>query len=124
MDFVPRSQLLKPTSSEVEPIWFTVPNLRSTFDLVSSCVLTLLLCVWTAIHLNISGYEERSGVLTGGTRARKFGKRLLWMLLGLVAPELVLYIAWTQFIQARSLAIHFNNAADERLRWVLHTCVP
>lgn len=125
MFFAARDMLLEPTSYEVEPIWFTVPNLRSTFDLIRSCILTLLLCVWTAIHLNIPGYEARKQ--KGAFKwFRKLAKKLLWMLVGLVAPEVVLYIAWNQFIQARCLAMHLEKLAavnKQALKWVLNTCL-
>ncbi|KAF2184187.1 hypothetical protein K469DRAFT_519079, partial [Zopfia rhizophila CBS 207.26] len=29
------------------------PKCRSSFGIFSSCITTMLLCVWTAIHLNI-----------------------------------------------------------------------
>lgn len=33
--------------------WIDDPDGRGTFTIVSSCVLTLSLCVYTAIHLNV-----------------------------------------------------------------------
>lgn len=98
--FVPHDMILQPTSSEADPIWVANPKIRSTFDLVSSCILTLILCVWTAIHLNVPGYQEREakGMLKWW---KPIQKRILWMCVGLVAPEVVLYIAWQQYLQAR-----------------------
>ena len=58
---------------------------RGTFDILSTCIITLLLCVWTAVHLNVSppGTIWRS-------RLRKVG----WLVLALLAPEMVAYTAW------------------------------
>jgi len=33
--------------------WQSDPNNRGTFTLVSSCVLTLIICVYSALHLNV-----------------------------------------------------------------------
>ena len=45
----------------------------------------MLLCVWTAVHLNVSPPEG-----FWKTKFRKVG----WLLLALVAPEMVAYTAW------------------------------
>ena len=65
--------------------WKPSCNTRGTFDIFSTCVITLLLCMWTAVHLNVpipgSVWEQR---------LRKVG----WLALALVAPEVVAYTAW------------------------------
>lgn len=60
--------------------WRPEPTERGTFSILSTCILTLALCVWTAVHLNIPAYGER----LAQTR-RKGG----WMMLGVIAPEVV-----------------------------------
>ena len=65
--------------------WRSSPNTRSTLDILSTCIITLLLCVWTAVHLNIS---QPASVWR--PRLRKFG----WLVLALLAPEIVVYTAW------------------------------
>ena len=61
--------------------WKPEPRERGTFSIVSTCVITLSLCVWTAVHLNVPAHRDRWWQQT----LRKLG----WMLLGLLAPELV-----------------------------------
>ena len=65
--------------------WRSSPNTRSTLDILITCIITLLLCVWTAVHLNIS---QPASVWR--PRLRKFG----WLVLALLAPEIVVYTAW------------------------------
>ena len=65
--------------------WEPSPNTRGTFDILSTCVITMLLCVWTAVHLNVS---PRGSVWR--PRLRKVG----WLVLALLAPEMVAYTAW------------------------------
>jgi hypothetical protein len=55
-------------------------------------VLTLTICVWSALHLNVP--EEDSKL-----RHRNI-RRMRWILLGLFAPELVVSTAFAQFLTA------------------------
>ncbi|KAF7289145.1 hypothetical protein MIND_01375500 [Mycena indigotica] len=72
--------------------WVDEATTRGTYTLVSSCVFTLGLCVWTAIHLNIP--EPAAG-------ARQFMRKILWLGVGLMAPEIVTFIAWNQYSSAQ-----------------------
>ena len=65
--------------------WMPNPKFRGTFDILSTCVITMLLCVWTAVHLNISPPES-----FWSPKLRKVG----WLILALIAPEMVAYTAW------------------------------
>jgi hypothetical protein len=58
------------------------------------CLITLGLCVWTAIHLNIDPAR---------TRLRFLLFKIGWMLGGIFAPELVLFWAFCQFAEAREV---------------------
>lgn len=69
------------------------PNMRGTFRLLLSCLLTLSLCIHTALHLNIRN-TSKLGVIV---------KKLKWVLVGMFAPEYVVYIAWRQWMSARQL---------------------
>ena len=58
---------------------------RGTFDILSTYIITMLLCVWTAVHLNVP--RPRS---EWESTLRKVG----WLFLALLAPEVVAYNAW------------------------------
>jgi hypothetical protein len=60
--------------------WMPDSGQRGTIDLLWTCIVTLFLCVWSALHLNIP--TEKSWK----ARARR---RMLWLLFALLAPELV-----------------------------------
>ncbi|KAB8648454.1 hypothetical protein FH972_026112 [Carpinus fangiana] len=77
------------------------PNIRGTYSLLSSCILTLCLCAWSAIHLNIPSPEQK-----GLISFRKFK----WMLLAILVPELVVYSALLQRIGSSRLMRTFNHA--------------
>lgn len=60
--------------------WEPQPRERGTFSILSTCLITLGLCVWTAVHLNL---PEHRGFW------RQIRRKLGWMMLGFLAPELV-----------------------------------
>ncbi|KAF2746280.1 hypothetical protein M011DRAFT_404567 [Sporormia fimetaria CBS 119925] len=63
--------------------WHPEPTFRGTYGILSTCLITMVLCVWTAVHLNIPAHGE-TGIITPQNR-RKFG----WLVMGLFAPEIV-----------------------------------
>ncbi|KAF8811616.1 hypothetical protein BYT27DRAFT_7183759 [Phlegmacium glaucopus] len=86
--------------------WVSPPPTRGTLNILTSCVLTLILCMWTAPHPNVPPQNE--GPI--GRTARK----LKWALITLLAPEIVAYIAWRQWLSARTLAKEINDIIDKQ----------
>lgn len=78
--------------------WQPSPSKRGTFDILSSCIITMLLCVWTAVHLNISPPES-----TWRPRVRKVG----WVIVALLAPEFIAYTAWYVFVVYNMSSVRF-----------------
>lgn len=60
--------------------WQPEPATRGTFNILSTSLTTLVLCVWTALHLNIPQKAKTS---------EKGGRKTKWLLLGLFVPEAV-----------------------------------
>lgn len=92
------SNTTKPNSTTGAPqttAWQEEPNGRGTFSLIVSCLLTLTLCVWSALHLNVPAQNT-------SLRGRILEKTK-WVLYGVFAPELVVATAAAQFIAARWL---------------------
>ena len=71
------------------------PNGRGTASLVISCLLTLVLCVWSALHLNVPSQ--------GQTPLQSIFVNARWIVAGVYAPELVVFTAWRQWSSARLL---------------------
>lgn len=63
--------------------WHPEPPGRGTFGILSSCLITMALCVWTAVHLNIPE-KGQTGIFTPQMR-----RKIIFLLIGLFAPELV-----------------------------------
>ncbi|KAI1505713.1 hypothetical protein F5X99DRAFT_428799 [Biscogniauxia marginata] len=87
------------------PRWVDDTGFRGTSGLVVSCVGTLLACVYTALHLNML---KNSGLWA------IFRAKAKWVAIALMAPELVLYMAAQQFIEARALLTELNKLKDEQ----------
>ncbi|KAL8871471.1 MAG: hypothetical protein Q9174_002700 [Haloplaca sp. 1 TL-2023] len=75
--------------TEFAPGWVSEPDGRGTWSILYSCIFTILLCVWTAVHLNIPGPGESS--------FRTWVRKIKWVAIALFAPEIVLYTAVYQF---------------------------
>jgi len=87
----------QPTSAEAEPLWVPNHRRRSTFDFLQTCILTLVLCAWTAIHLNVPSPKSRH---CWWRRARD---KVIWMLGAIFVPEGVFVIAFSQYWEARKV---------------------
>lgn len=82
------------SSGNITSTWIPEPNGRGTFTLLSSCLVTISLCVYSAIHLNLPQH---------GKLWEQWRRKLLWLVVGLIAPELVAYVAWQQRSEANRL---------------------
>lgn len=102
------SSLWKPTS-EGEPSYVSGPNTRGTVGLLTPCVLTLTLCVYTAIHINLTQPMSYRYSPILRTFERRTYYLVLYFLMALLAPELVLLVALSQWAQARDLYIKLRR---------------
>jgi hypothetical protein len=91
---------------ERAPAWVPGPQYRGTWGVLYSCTLTLGLCVYTAIHLNIPAYGE--------SRFSIYRRKTKWVLITLIAPEFVLYTAWWQWNRARQTSLALNKIVRYR----------
>jgi len=90
-----------------DAVWHPEPKGRGTYGLLSSCILTMVLCVWTAVHLNLPEHGKPNEHLR-----RKFW----WLMIGLFAPEAVLWTAFQQWREACAL--------QQRMRQLLGQAPP
>lgn len=82
--------------------------MRGTFRLLISCIVTLSLCVYTALHLNLPS--------PGSSTTAVYMKKTSWVLLGIFAPELVVYTAWGQWNSARKLTTIIKEILQEQVQ--------
>lgn len=76
-------------------------QLRTIYDIVQSCLLTIFACVWTSTHPNINGPWD-----SGWTCLKR---KMIVTLYGLIAPEMVLSWALRQNLGAKEIAEKYNE---------------
>ena len=75
--------------------WHEEPNFRGTYSILASCLSTLFVSTWSALHLDIRA-SDQSGFM-------RFLDKVGWLVLGLLAPEYLLLLAFNQYMAARAL---------------------
>jgi hypothetical protein len=85
------------TTTPSQPVysWVGEPKQRGTFQILLLCLATMIICVWSAVHLDIPNTRHNP--------TRRFLIRVVWMLITLIAPEALLFLAINQRIHARTV---------------------
>ena len=86
--------------------WQPDPDGRGTFTLVSNCILTLIICVYSAMHLNVPPRGE--------SVPNFWLRNIRWALLGILGPELVVFIAWKQYLSAKAVTERSQRRNHEK----------
>lgn len=73
--------------------WVSSPDTRGTMDIIWPCLTAISLVLWTMLHLNIPASSDSDRTLAF--------RRLRWLLLGLLAPELIMMFAFAQLTSAQ-----------------------
>jgi hypothetical protein len=81
--------------------WVNQPNGRGTWDIIQTCVITLVLCSWSSLVLNIFSAKGRVSFLKD---------KLRWMLFTLFWPEITLGVAFEQWEAASQCVEDFSKA--------------
>lgn len=69
------------------------PDERGTISLLWGCSATILICSWSAVHSNIPPDNE--------SQWRLYWRKFKYMMMGIIAPELVTTIALDEFVAMR-----------------------
>jgi hypothetical protein len=76
-------------------LWKAEPTQRGTFGILSFCLSTLIICVWSALHFDIP--------TTRHTLTHRIFIHVFWMAVALIAPEALLCAAIDQRIDSELL---------------------
>ena len=82
------------------------PTYRGTTDILWTCTLTIVACVYTCIHVHIPA--------PGTSARRRLLSKLKWATVALLAPEFVLSAALQQFLDAQELVKKLNEIAGPK----------
>jgi len=94
-----------------DAMWHSEPTHRGTFSILSSCLVTMALCIWTAVHLNLPEHRKES---------QQVYRKILWLALGLFVPEAVVWNAWRQRTRMEQLSGDMRSRgfmAEETKAW-------
>lgn len=83
--------------------WVNSPTVRGSVEILWTCLVTLVACVYTVLHLNIPSKT--------GRWPRLFDK-LRWVVIAIFLPEIVVGLAAEQLVEARKL----KKKLQEQLR--------
>ncbi|XPS70735.1 hypothetical protein M3J09_002937 [Ascochyta lentis] len=99
------------TSDFSNAAWISGKSTRGTWNLIQTCVITLGLCVYSAVHLNC--FQR------GCSYWMKIVVRGKWLLVALLAPEFIVFNAWSQRRQAVRLArmMRKRSGQEEPKSW-------
>ncbi|KAI9765915.1 MAG: hypothetical protein M1840_007056 [Geoglossum simile] len=73
--------------------WTPESSGRGTWTLLWTCLSTIFVCLWVAVHLNIPAATDGN--------AKKHWRRFMWLVIGAFAPEWVSWMAVDQWMAAR-----------------------
>ena len=83
------------TPGNPQYLWRGEPEQRGTSGILVICISTLIICVWSTVHFNIPTIRRAP--------IRRFFTQVLWMVIALIAPEFLLYLAINERISAAFL---------------------
>lgn len=82
--------------------WVDQPNYRGTMDIIWSCLLTTFICTYTMLHLNVPAVNEST--------PRIICRRVFWMFIAILGPEIVLAYAAGQWGTAEAGVKSFHDS--------------
>ncbi|KAK5045119.1 hypothetical protein LTR84_009452 [Exophiala bonariae] len=85
--------------------WVPQPDTRGTFDILCSCLFTIFICCWTIVHPNIA--------IPRTSTIQRLLDKTICLLIAAFAPEVVVFISWSDYTFARQLATRY--AAEPRV---------
>ena len=91
-----------PSSTGRQHGWVSQPNGRGTFDIIWGSLFTIFLCTWTSLHLNVPALGE--------TYMQRWFRKLRWMIMAIMAPELVVGFATGQKVEAARSVVMWKNS--------------
>jgi hypothetical protein len=98
-------------SDVIAPSWVAEPSGRGTWGILYSCVFTLVLCVYTAIHLNVPAKNNSTSTI--------WLRKIKWVLIAIFGPEIVVLTALDEWFSARTFLNELGllgNLTDEKVR--------
>lgn len=100
-----------PTSTANHYSWVPSPDTRGTLDILWPCLTTMALCLWSMLHLNLPAKDE--------TARTEFLRRLRWVFLSVLCPELPILFAFAQLSSARQSVEDIKKLPNKPSQWTI-----
>lgn len=81
--------------------WVSEPEGRGTASLLLSCLFTVFICTWTALHMNVPDKNT--------SELRWFFNKVGWVITGVIAPEVVSMGAFYELYTSRDITKDLNS---------------
>ncbi|KAI1738167.1 hypothetical protein F4680DRAFT_426308 [Xylaria scruposa] len=100
-----------PSSTANQYSWVPSPDTRGTLDIIWPCLTTMALCLWSMLHLNLPAKDE--------TYRTQFLRRLRWLVIAVLAPELPILFAFAQRSSARQSVEEMKKLPNGPPQWTI-----
>jgi len=108
---LPVTAAIPQKNNETKVGWVAEPDGRGSFTILMLCTVTIGLCVWTALHLNVEPISLHRGNDDLEPPPNVIGK-CLWAFIALVAPEMVSAVALHQHLVTRKYRKYVNASGQ------------
>ncbi|KAI0841331.1 hypothetical protein F5Y06DRAFT_261297 [Hypoxylon sp. FL0890] len=82
--------------------WVNQPTYRGTWDIIWTCLVTIFICTYTLLCLNVPAPSDSLFIT--------IRRRVMWMILAIIGPEIVLTYAAGQWSRARHSVSAFHSS--------------
>ena len=113
--------------------WRPPSDFRWSYTILSPCIIALVLCVWTALQLNIPVHNKKPPKWDPrGWICKQQWRKVAWLIIGLFAPEMMCghneftnpcwldrvklaFAAWAQRLDAYKIMKEINQVLDKQV---------
>jgi hypothetical protein len=82
------------TDAELYQSWKSMPEGRGTLSIIYSCLFTVFIYAWSALHQNVPADDD--------SKSQVFWRKVKWMLIGILAPEFIAVTALDEYLAVQS----------------------
>lgn len=90
--------------------WVPEPDGRGTWSILWNCLVTISVCIWSALHLNVAKPRHSS--------SSPIIRKMMWSLAAATAPEYILWTSANDFFRARR-TLHYLTLKQKQQDWTM-----